>query len=34
MGKGDETEKGVWLGPHNGPRRMGKHGTRGIGPDG
>ena len=26
MGKGDGTEKGVWLGPHNGPRRVGRPG--------
>ena len=34
MGKGDGTEKGVWLGTHGGPRRMGRRGTRGIGRDG
>ena len=34
MGKGDGTEKGVWLGPHNSPRRMGKRGMQGIGRDG
>ena len=33
MGKGDGTEKGVWLGPHNSPRRMRKRGARGIGRD-
>ena len=33
-GEGDETEKGVWLGPHNSPRRMGRRGARGIGRDG
>ena len=34
MGKGDGTEKGVWLGPRNGPRRVGRRGTRGMGRDG
>ena len=34
MGKGDGTEKGVWLGLHNSPRRMGRRETRGIGRDG
>ena len=34
MEKGDGTEKGVWLGPHNSPRRMGRCGARGIGRDG
>ena len=34
MGKEDGTEKGVSLGPHNGARRMGRRGTRGIGRDG
>ena len=34
MGKGDGAEKGVWLGPHNSPRRMGRRGARGIGRDG
>ena len=34
MGKGDGTEKAVWLRPHNSPRRMGRRGTRGIGRDG
>ena len=29
-GGGDGTEKGVGLGPHDSPRRMGRHGTRGI----
>ena len=24
MGKGDVTEKGVWLGPHNSPGSMGR----------
>ena len=33
MGKGDRTEKGVRLGPHNSPRRSGRRGTRGIGQD-
>ena len=34
MGKGDGTEKGVWLAPHNSPRRQGRRGTRGIGREG
>ena len=34
MGKGDRIEKGVWLGPHNSPRRMERRGTRGIGREG
>ena len=34
MGEGDGTEKGVCLGPHNSPGRMGRHGRRGIGRDG
>ena len=33
-GKGDGTEKGVWLGPRNSPRRMGRRGTWGIRRDG
>ena len=33
-GEGDGTEKGVGLGPHDSPRRMGRRGTRGIGRDG
>ena len=28
MRKGDGTEKGVWLGPHNSPRRTGRPGAR------
>ena len=34
MGEGDGTEKGMWLGAHNSPSRMGRHGTRGMGRDG
>ena len=34
MGKGAQTEKGVWLRLHNSPRRMERRGTRGIGQDG
>ena len=30
-GKGDGTEKGMWLEPHDGHRRLGRRGTRGIG---
>ena len=26
--QGDGTEKGVWLGPHDGPRGLGQHGRR------
>ena len=33
-GEGGETEKGVGLGSHNSPRRMGRRGTRGIARDG
>ena len=33
-GEGDGTEKGVWLGPHNSPRRTGRRAARGIGCDG
>ena len=29
MGKEEGTEKGVWLGQHNSPRRTGKHGAQG-----
>ena len=25
--QGDGTEEGVWLGPRDGPRRLGQHGT-------
>ena len=28
MGKGDGTEKGVWLGPHNSPGSMGRRRAR------
>ena len=34
LGKGDGTEKGVWLEPHDGPRTLGRRGTRGIGQGG
>ena len=34
MGKGDGTEKGVGLGLHDSPRRMGRHRTRGRGQEG
>ena len=34
MGTVDGKEKGVWLAPHNSPRRMRRRGTRGIGRDG
>ena len=30
-GEGDGTEKGLWLGPHNSPGRMGRQGARGVG---
>ena len=32
--KGDGTEIGVWLGPHNSLGSMGKHGARRIGCEG
>ena len=28
QGKGDGTEKGLWLEPHDGPRGLGRHGRR------
>ena len=31
QGKGDATEKGVWLEPHDGPKGLGRRGKRGIG---
>ena len=34
LGKGDGTEKGLWMEPHNSPRRLGSGGTRGIARDG
>ena len=34
MGKGDGTEKGMWLGPHNSPRRFRRRWAREIGRDG
>ena len=34
MGKGDGTERGFWLGPHNSDSRMARRGARGIGRDG
>ena len=33
-GKGDGTEKGVWLGPHNSRGSMGRRGARRIGCEG
>ena len=34
MEKGDGTEKGVWLGPHNSPGSMGRHGAQRVGREG
>ena len=34
MGKGDGTEKGMWLGPHNRPGIMGRRGAPRIGVEG
>ena len=33
-GEGEGTEKGVWLGPQNSARRIGRRRTRGKGRDG